>query len=149
MSASRAFRRELDAMEELFAFTSDAFAAQGIDERLRPTVDLVLEELFTNVVKYGKKSEGPVRVEVARTPGGVQVTMIEDDAERFDPTAGPAVDTSKPLEARAPGGLGLHLVRKLVDSIEYRYVEASRQGRTTFCKAARSVLAQGEENARD
>jgi serine/threonine-protein kinase RsbW len=148
MSATRAFRRDVDAVEELFAFTSDAFGAEGIDPRLRPTVDLVLEELFTNVVKYGKNRQAAVRVEVARTPGGVQVTMIEDDAERFDPTAAPSADTAAPLEGRTPGGLGLHLVAKLVDSIEYRYVEASRQGRTTFRKTARGVQ-EGEKDARD
>ena len=149
MSASRAFRRDVAAMDELFAFTSDAFGAEGIDQGLRPTVDLVLEELFTNVVKYGRKSEAAVRVELSRTPGGVEVTVIEDDAERFDPTAGPAVDTTKPLESRKPGGLGLHLIGKLVDSIEYRYVEASRQGRTTFSKALVRVAKEGEKDARD
>ena len=71
MSASRAFRRDVAAMDELFAFTSDAFGAEGIDQGLRPIVDLVLEELFTNVVKYGRKSEAAVRVELSRTPGGV------------------------------------------------------------------------------
>ena len=149
MSASRAFRRDVAAVDELFAFTSDAFGAEGIDQGLRPTVDLVLEELFTNVVKYGRKSEAAVRVELSRTPGGVEVTVIEDDAERFDPTAGPAVDTTKPLESRKPGGLGLHLIGKLVDSIEYRYVEASRQGRTTFSKALVRVAKEGEKDARD
>ena len=148
MTASRDFRRHVDAVEELFAFTSDAFRAEGIDQALRPTVDLVLEELFTNVVKYGRKNGAAVHVELAGTPGGVQVTMIEDDADRFDPTAAQAVDTAKPLEARRPGGLGLHLVKKLVDSIEYRYVEASRQGRTAF--RVTSVRAgRGEKNAGD
>ena len=144
MTTSRAFRRDFGSVEELFTFTADAFGEQGIDQRLRPTVDLVLEELFTNVVKYGRKSDVAVRVELARTPGGVEVTVIEDDAERFDPTAGPAVDVNKPLEARKPGGLGLHLIKKLVDSIEYRYVEASRQGRTTFRKTSRSLGQEGE-----
>jgi anti-sigma regulatory factor (Ser/Thr protein kinase) len=144
MTASRAFRRDYEALEDLFSFTSDAFGEQGIDERLRPTVDFVLEELFTNVVKYGGNTGPAVRVELAPTPGGVEVTVIEDDAERFDPTAGPAVDVTKPLEARGPGGLGLHLIRKLVDSIEYRYVEASRQGRTTFRKTSRSLGQEGE-----
>jgi anti-sigma regulatory factor (Ser/Thr protein kinase) len=101
------------------------------------------------VVKYGRKSEAAVRVELARTPGGVEVTVIEDDAERFDPTAAPVVDTTKPLESRKPGGLGLHLIGKLVDSIEYRYVEASRQGRTTFRKTSRGGGKEGEKNARD
>ena len=77
------------------------------------------------------------------------MTLIEDDAERFDPTAAAAADTTAPLAERTPGGLGLHLVAKLVDSIEYRYVEASRQGRTTFSKALPRVAKEGEKDARD
>ena len=148
MTLSRNFRRDVDAIEELFAFTSDAFSAEGIDPGLRPTVDLILEELFTNVVKYGRKSGAAVHVELARAPGGVQVTLIEEDADRFDPTAAPAVDTAMPLEARRPGGLGLHLVKKLADSIEYRYVEASRQGRTAF-RVTTVRAGTGEKNAGD
>src|SRR4029453_19620710 len=49
---SRGFPRSLDALPAVFAFTADLFARQGIDRALLPTVDLAVEELFTNMVKY-------------------------------------------------------------------------------------------------
>ena len=52
VTADRSFRRSFDSLEEIFAFTSEFFAAHGIDRGLLPTVDLALEELFTNMVKY-------------------------------------------------------------------------------------------------
>ncbi len=139
-AARRTIGRRLEAIEDIVAFNSEAFASQGIEPRTRPAVDLALEELFSNVVKYGK-SGANVTVEIARVPGGVEVAMVEDDAERFDPTRAPVVDTKAPLEERQPGGLGLHLVHKMVDLIEYRYFDEIRQGRTTF----RKTLANGEE----
>jgi anti-sigma regulatory factor (Ser/Thr protein kinase) len=96
-------------------------------------VDLALEELFTNMVKYGS-SVTDIVVEIARVPGGAEVTLVEEGAERFDPMGGPAIDVHAPIEQRKPGGLGLHLVRQLVDFVDYRYSADRRQGRTTFRK---------------
>jgi anti-sigma regulatory factor (Ser/Thr protein kinase) len=130
----RDFPRRTEALEDIVLFTADAFAGERIDPSLRGTVDLAIEELFTNMVKYGK-SGGDVTVEFATVPGGVEVTLVEHDAAHaFDPTHGPEVDVAAPLESRTAGGLGLHLVRKLVDAIEYRYDAKARRGRTTFTK---------------
>ena len=45
---------------------------------------------------------------------------VEDDGEPFNPLEAAEADTSKPLEERAIGGLGVHLVRKLTDALEYQ-----------------------------
>ena len=142
MSASGTFKRSFEAIDDIFAFTADAFASECIESAVRPAVDLVLEELFTNVVKYGHPGETPLRVELTKVPDGVEVVFTDDDATRFDPTLAPEVDIEAPIEERHPGGLGLHLVRKLVDSIEYRYLEESRQGQVRF-------RIRGSNDARD
>ncbi len=131
-SASGTFKRSFEAIDDIFAFTADAFEREGIEPGIRPTVDLVLEELFTNVVKYGHSGETPLRVELTKVPDGVEVIFTDDDATPFDPTRAPDVDIEAPIEERQPGGLGLHLIRRLVESIEYRYVEESRQGQVRF-----------------
>jgi sigma-B regulation protein RsbU (phosphoserine phosphatase) len=128
-AASRDFKRNLSALEKIFAFT-----AAEVEAALRPAVDLALEELFTNVVKYGRPSDAAVRIEIGRIAGGVEVSLIETDADPFDAAQAPEADTNLSLERRQPGGLGLHLTRKVVDSIEYRYAAESRTGRTTFRK---------------
>ncbi len=127
----RAFARDIDALAELFAFTSEVL----VDEldALRPTVDFVLEELFTNVVKYGHGS-APVTVRIHAIGGGVEVTLEEPESAYFDVTRAPPVDVDATIGEREPGGLGLHLVSKLVDSVAYTYDAASRCSRTTFRK---------------
>ena len=134
MGAAASFPRKVESLDAIFAFTSDTFTRESIAQDLRPTIDFVLEELFTNVVKYGHPSACGVRVEVTKLPRGVEVTLIEDDADRFDPTEGPEVDTTLSIHSRTPGGLGLHLIARLVDSLEYRYDEERREGRITFRK---------------
>ena len=135
MSERASFTRRIDALTELFAFTAAAFARQGIAAALLPDVDLVLEELFTNIVKYSR-GEAPVTIEIAAIPEGVEVTLTEPEAERFDITRAPPVDVTLPAGQRQPGGLGLHLIPRLVDSVQYGYSPAERCSRIVFRKTS-------------
>lgn len=134
MTASRTFGRSFDALPAIFAFTRDEFARQGIDASLLSTVDFAVEELFTNMVKYGKGTEAEVRIALRGLASGVEVTLTDYDVEPFDVTKAPDADVSLPIEQRRPGGLGLHLVRRLVDSVEYEYSRESRESRITLRK---------------
>lgn len=133
MSVSRSFAPRIDAVAEVVGFSAEAFASEGIDVGLRPAVDLCLEELFTNMVKYGR-STAPIRIELQRIPGGIEASLCAVGVDDFDPTQAPTVDVSVPIDQRQPGGLGLHLVRQLVDSIEYEYQSHERRSRVTFRK---------------
>jgi anti-anti-sigma factor len=130
--STREFNRSFDALNAMFAFTRESFSRDNLDARLLPVVDLALEELFTNVVKYATETRSRVRIDVGRVPNGVEVTLIDRDVDFFDVTRTADVDTSLPLDQRSPGGLGLHLIKKMVDFIEYQYLEESRTSRITF-----------------
>ncbi len=139
MTAHRSFRRSVDSLAAMVGFTTEAFAAEDVDVALKPPVDFVLEELFTNMVKYGAASAADVRIEVTGIAGGVEVTLIDYDVEPFDVTQSPDVDVGLPIDQREPGGLGLHLIRRLLDSIEYAYSPEQRQSRITFRKTRAAI----------
>jgi anti-sigma regulatory factor (Ser/Thr protein kinase) len=143
MTESRAFPRRFDSLDAIVAFTEAFFAAAGIDAGLRPAVDLALEELFTNMVKYGAGSAADVAITMTAIPDGVEVTLTDRDAPPFDVTRAPDVDVTLPIDRRNPGGLGLHLVRRMLDSIEYDYAENTRQSRITFRKTRAEPPASG------
>jgi len=126
--AGRTFRRSIDALAQIFAFTVETVK----EAELRRTIDLVLEELFTNIVKYGRASDTLVSIDIRHQRTGVRVTLTDPDADDYDPQRAPQPDVRAPLERRQPGRLGLHLVRKLVDTLEYRYSPAERTGRIAF-----------------
>ena len=134
LTAERRFRRTFDALPDIFRFTAEAFARAGVDPGLRRDVDFALEELFTNMVKYNAESRSDVRIELCPIEGGVEVTLTDYDVEPFDVTKAPDADVSLPIEQRRPGGLGLHILRRLLDSIEYEYSKERRQSRITFRK---------------
>jgi serine/threonine-protein kinase RsbW len=139
VTVARAFPARLGALADLVAFTAAGFEQEGVDLQLLTTVDFVLEELFTNVVKYGSRaSTAPVsvQIELQAIPGGIEVGLTADGVDDFDVTQAPQVDTSLPIEQRRPGGLGLHLIRRLVDSIEYEYQVSQMRSRVTFRKTS-------------
>jgi phosphoserine phosphatase len=151
----RSFERSFDSIEDIVAFTAATFADKEIDPQLLPAIDFAVEELFTNMVKYSTMSSAAVRIDLARIDGGVEVTLTDYDVEPFDVTLAPDADIELPIERRKPGGLGLHLIRRLVDSIEYEYSRESRQSRTTLRKTRTGqpdpggAGKKGEEHARD
>ena len=144
MSERASFERRIDAIADIFAFTAAAFARLGAPDALRTEVDFVLEELFTNIVKYGR-GEAPVAIDIVPIPDGVEVTVTEPEADRFDVTRAPQVDVTLPADQRQPGGLGLHLVGRLVDSVQYGYSEGERCSRIVFRKTS-AAPAPGRDN---
>ena len=116
----RRFARDIDALADVFAFVSEFLRAQGLDLQHAPDIELIVEELFTNMVKYdgGRHDIG---LRLCNRSDRIEIALIDEDVEPFDPTAMPEVDTTRPLAERGPGGLGLHLVRKLSDGMAYEY----------------------------
>jgi phosphoserine phosphatase len=151
----REFGRSFDAIGDIFALTSAFFAREGIDPELLPVVDLAVEELFTNMVKYSTMSAAEVRIDLTKVDGGIEVTLTDYDVDPFDITQAPDANIELPIEQRKPGGLGLHLIRRMLDSIEYEYSREARQSRTTFRKtragrpASGNATNTGEKHARD
>ena len=77
-------------------------------------------------------------------PGGVEVALTDYDVEPFDVAQAPAVDVDLPIEQRRPGGLGLHLLRRMLDRIDYDYSPDDRVSRITFRKTAAGPTARAD-----
>ena len=68
-----------------------------------------------------RDAERDILIEVEVANGGVAVTITDHDAAEFDVTKDRSVDTGASLRERKPGGLGLHLIQHMVDTLEYDY----------------------------
>lgn len=130
---SRAFDRTVDALGEVMQLAEKFFAQTGADPNARYPVELALEEIFTNMVKYNAGSKARIGVTLAIRDQYAVITITDFDAPRFDPFAeAPPADTTLPLEQRREGGLGIHLVKQMMDSIEYSH--HNRTGTITLHK---------------
>jgi anti-sigma regulatory factor (Ser/Thr protein kinase) len=129
------FIRSYDSLEAIYEFTEHFFRSQDIEESVRFPVHFVMEELFTNMVKYNPQNSNDILLDVDSADGTVTVTLIDYDVDAFDVTAARNVNVEAPLERREPGGLGIHLIHEMVDTLKYDY--ADRTSTVTFTKKAR------------
>jgi serine/threonine-protein kinase RsbW len=121
---SAAFQMMIGSGSEEVAAVLSAFSRYAADARLPDAVrrDLlvVLDELLANVVMHGvgAQPDGMVRVEVHSGHDRVAV-VVTDNGPPFDPLARASPDTALGVDDRPIGGLGIHLVRHLVDHARY------------------------------
>ena len=124
------FKRSFDELKNIVAMTESVFTDGGLDSNLRNVVDLATEELFVNMVTYNTETDKDILIQMTPHALGIEVSLTDYDVARFDPTSGGNVDVNEPIDERTPGGLGLYLVLKMVDSIHYEY--RNRQSKITF-----------------
>lgn len=121
MEARLTFQVDTDAMRQVRGFVTDFVALHAIaaEEQLR--ILIVLEELITNLAKYGYPNRLGGNAEIALQLDGARLTIeFADDGDPFDPLQEPPPDLDSPIEERAPGGLGIHIVRALSEEARYR-----------------------------
>jgi len=129
----RYFRRNYDSLDPIFRFVGEFLHAQAIDAALLEPVNFIIEELFTNMVKYNPGNTRDIALSLGRSAEALTVRITDFDVDPFDVTRAPAVDIEKPLADRPIGGLGLHLVRRMADTLRYEFVD--RRSTITFTKS--------------
>ena len=125
-STQAAFRRSLASIEPLSSWLMDFAKLHGLDGSVTFELDLALEEIFTNMVKYNPDGEESVQFRITKTPPEIVITIV-DGGVPFDMTKAKQIDVGAPLSERNAGGLGIHLVRKMIDRIVYRYVDGRNE----------------------
>lgn len=119
----RTFAADVGKMNEVQDFVSECIKTDGADEMTVMQIALAVEEVFVNIASYSyPDSEGDAEVTVERLadPPAIRITF-EDSGIPFDPLNAPQPDVNLPAEERPIGGLGIFLVRELMDDVSYRY----------------------------
>ena len=111
---------ELKNLSEIRRFIQEAASALGFDPAMTHNVPLAVDEAVTNIIVHGYQCQGgAIEIEVSRE-GDALVIRLRDEAAPFDPTNTPLPDLTLPLEQRSPGGLGIHLIRQIMDEMTHR-----------------------------
>lgn len=104
------------ATEQVEAFCKD----RGIADAVARKFSLALDETLTNTVSYAFPEGGShcIAVRIEHRAGYLTAT-VSDDGAPFDPLSQAVPDIHAPVEHRKVGGLGIHLVRSLMEQVEY------------------------------
>jgi serine/threonine-protein kinase RsbW len=115
---------EITALPQITHFLDGLASDWGFPERLVLSLNLVLEEAFTNIVNYGLEgTEGQaVILDFEKHPERL-IIHITDEGKAFDPTLREEPDIALPAEERPIGGLGIFLIRKMMDQVSYERKE--------------------------
>jgi serine/threonine-protein kinase RsbW len=116
------FPARYDHLRAISAFVSEAIKDSPFDDRQRYAIDLAVDEACSNVIDhaYGGEDRGDIRILLDLNESGLKIT-IQDDGEPFDPACVAEPDLTSPLETRCERGLGLFLIRELMDEAVYDF----------------------------
>ncbi len=133
-AASGEFRREIEALGEVFEFLETFVDGQEVDEKTAFCINLVVEELFTNMVRHNVGGGDRISVSIERQDDHLHLELVDTDVEPFDPETAEVPPVDAGIGERRPGGLGVYLVRSMVDNLDYDYEPEGRRMRITVTK---------------
>lgn len=110
-------------IDEVTGFVNDQLRQMGCSKRSLLQIDVALDELFSNICRYAYDDVvGNVLVSVEELEDGdsVQITLV-DKGIPFDPLAVKDPDVTLKLQERTIGGLGIFMVKRTMDDVQYEY----------------------------
>ena len=106
-------------------FVDSELEAMGCPIKVQFQIDVAIDELFGNIAHYAYKDgagKATVRLESRQDPSGVVITFI-DEGEPFNPLESDDPDVTLSADERPIGGLGIFMVKKTMDSMDYEYTD--------------------------
>ena len=113
---------QLSEVAKLSSFVEAFGVAEGLAPETVYSLNLALDEVVTNVIRHAHDDDGrehPIVVRLA-LERDVVTAQVEDDGRAFNPLEAPAPNLGASLDERPIGGLGIFLVRSVMNSVEYR-----------------------------
>jgi serine/threonine-protein kinase RsbW len=113
---------DIQELDRLMAFISETAAEWGLGQELLFLMDLVTEEVVSNIIGYGYEPEQhneTIEIVLNYSPDEL-IIQVSDNSREFNPLTVPRPDDlNKPAAERKIGGLGIHFMREMMDQIEY------------------------------
>lgn len=120
MMRTAIFHSQYEDLDEIRQFVSRAAQDMGMDESETYQVALAVDEACSNVIEHGCQGRCDEEIEITCSDENDCLTiLIRDHGSPFDPGSAPTPDLSKDINQRQVGGLGIFLMRRLMDDIHY------------------------------
>lgn len=127
---SIALRSDRSELPRLSTLVEQFGAEHRLSDDSIMNVNLVLDEIVANVIRHGGLDDAD-RIEVSfELDGSIVSIEVADTGVAFNPMAAPPPNLEAPIEERRSGGLGIHIVKSLADTVAYR-----REGERNYLSA--------------
>lgn len=118
-TVEKTFAASLDTIPDIVGFVSETASAMGVHPKRVMHLELAVEEAAVNICSYAYEiPPGEVTIRISRETEVVRIELV-DAGVPFDPLAADAPDIRSELENREVGGLGIFLIRRMLDEVHY------------------------------
>jgi serine/threonine-protein kinase RsbW len=139
-------KNRLNELDKIKAAVSKISTTIDCTQRNSKEINLILEELFTNVVNYGFDDDKDHDIDLSVScDESILLIRLEDDGKPFDLTAATTPDTKCAIEDRYVGGLGIHFVKHFMDDFKYY---RKKDKNVIILKKHLTIDQKGETNSR-
>ena len=110
-------------VDKAIEFVDEMLEKYGCGMKEQMAIDVAVDELFANIAHYAYNPEtgyATVKVDVVEDPLSVEITFV-DNGKPYDPLAKDDPDTTQSIEDREIGGMGILIVKKSMDAVDYEY----------------------------
>ncbi len=121
----RRFPRTVESLPALVAFVREFLGVRGLGAERAFDVDLVLEELFTNMVRHARGGGAEIEVGLDHDGSLLTLRLRDEGVEPWDPERAPEPPLDRPIAERRPGGLGVHLIRRLTRDLRFEHLDGT------------------------
>lgn len=115
---------DIQELEKISEFLFQLHNKYDIPQKLIDSMRIATDELIANTIFHGYEDAEAHHIEVRTYIDNYLTVVIEDDAIAFDPNQSPPPDLDSSLQERKIGGLGIHLVKNLINSFTYKRKDA-------------------------
>lgn len=118
-TVERTFAASMETIPDIVGFVSETASAMGVHPKRVMHLELAVEEAAVNICSYAYEiPPGEVTIRISRETEVVRIELV-DAGVPFDPLAADAPDIRSELENREVGGLGIFLIRRMLDEVHY------------------------------
>lgn len=114
------FTADFDNLDEIREFVGEEARQVGFSDKEIYSIQLAADEASTNIIEYAYAGveDGKIDIDCSAADGGLKIVM-RDRGKPFDPSSVPEPNVKADLSERKIGGLGIYLMRKLMDEVSY------------------------------
>ena len=111
-------RNDLADLERVTGILDELWEHNAVEAEIRAELNIAVEEILTNVIRHGGTGENAAQARIEVLPDRIEIE-VRDRGVAFNPLEHPPPDTGLSLDERRPGGLGILLVRRMMDHTAY------------------------------
>lgn len=116
------FKAEVDNLDKVMAFIDEQLEASGCPMKIQTKIEIAVEEIFVNIASYAYTNEtGTAVISIQISDDSLARITFTDSGVPYDPLAKPDPNVFLPLNERNVGGLGIFMVKNIIDNVYYEY----------------------------